>query len=407
MKRCWRRLLWVGLAMALAGCGRPPETVDSAPREVVEAQHDLLVVATSFAGTLESRHAQPLASRLSQPATIVELIPEGTLVAAGERLVRFDPGGLERELIALEREERLAQAQWRGLERGELPLKRAEVEGVLADAEWAHAEALAVLAETEALFAEALVPETELRQQERRARQAAARLEAARLQRQVTRDEILPAALARAEAARDAAVRELALLRAERDQCELTAPAAGVVVHTPLHVGGEYRAVRVGDTVYRHQPFLLVADMGDLVARCMVPEAELSRVTPGASAEITPQAFPELRIPAEVATIGSMAQTLPGQPAWQKYFPVTLRLAHGDGRLRSGMTVQARIESARREEALLLPRRAVRWTESGPVCRVDLGGGRTRETPVVLGLADAARVEIREGLEPGQRVVVP
>lgn len=379
----------------------------AAAAEVVTARIGTLEAFTRYTGTLEARRAHPISSHLAQSSTIIDVAPEGTLVEPGDSVVRFDPAGIERDVIRLEREARLARAQLASLEHGEIPLKIGELDAQLAEARAARDEARVVLDDTRELRAEDLVAEQEVVEQQRRVAQAEQHAASVEQALELTRSQLHPAALERARAAVDGAERELALIREERAQCEVSAPAAGVVIYKPLHVGGEYRTARVGDTVYRNQPFLLVADMSDLVVRCTIPESELAQVPAGAPAEVTAQAFPEVRLPAVVESIGAMAQSVAGLPAWQKYFLVTLRLDATDARLRSGMTVDARIQSVRLEDALLLPRRAVAWGPGGPCCRVAGRGASSREVPVVLGAANDTDVQVRDGLQPGARVVVP
>lgn len=406
-RRVWLLVLAIAALVAWVAwrLSTRPERGTSA--EVDTARIGSLEVHTRYTGAIEARRAHAIASRLAQSSTIIDLAAEGTRVEPGDLVVRFDPAGIERDVIRLEREARLARAQLASLELGEIPLKIGELEAQLAEAHAERDEARVVLNDTRELRAEDLVAEQEVVEQQRRVAQAEQRAASIEQSLELTRTQLHPAALERARAAVEGAERELALIREERAQCEVNAPAAGVVIYKPLHVGGEFRTARVGDTVYRNQPFLLVADMSDVVVRCTIPEAELAQVPADAPAEVTAPAFPDVRLPALVESIGAMAQSVAGLPAWQKYFLVTLRLEATDARLRSGMTVDARIQSVRLEDVLLLPRRAVAWSAEGPCCRVWARGAAPREIPLVLGAANDADVHVREGLEPGARVVVP
>ena len=46
-----------------------------------------------------------------------------------------------------------------------------------------------------------------------------------------------------------------------------------MVVYRPLHLGVDYRTVRVGDSIYFNQPFMAIPDMRDVVVECSVPES--------------------------------------------------------------------------------------------------------------------------------------
>jgi Cu(I)/Ag(I) efflux system membrane fusion protein len=56
-------------------------------------------------------------------------------------------------------------------------------------------------------------------------------------------------------------------------------------------------------------------------------------------------------------------------------------------------------------ERLVVPADAVLHAGDRSFVFLDLGGGRFRPQRVVLGLRSGEEVEVREGLEPGQRVV--
>lgn len=164
--------------------------------------------------------------------------------------------------------------------------------------------------------------------------------------------------------------------------------------------------MRVGDTVYRNQPFMLVADMSNLVVNSFVPESEMSQVREGLQAEIVPLAFPDLRFPAAVESIGTMAYTIAGRPVWQKFLRVTLRLDATSALLRSGMTVRVDLHAYARDQAVLIPRRAIRWSGDTPVCRV-AGKDGEKEITLTLGPADDLFCEVLSGVVPGDKVLLP
>jgi multidrug efflux pump subunit AcrA (membrane-fusion protein) len=140
------------------------------------------------------------------------------------------------------------------------------------------------------------------------------------------------------------------------------------------------------------------------VVECYVPEAELSQVVVGKDATIVPLAYPGLQLKGRVETVGSMAQAKPGHADWQKYFGVTLAVEKPDDCLRSGMSVNARIMSYQKSDAILVPRTAVQWEDDKSCCRVRrLRGTETR--PVQLGRANTKYFEVLQGLAPGEIVV--
>lgn len=391
--------------LALMATHLPRRGNSSAP-EMCTVSRGPMIVRTVYQGTLEPRDSAPIASHLGNAATVIELAPEGAMVAPGDLLVRFDPSTLERDVIVLERDARLAQAKLAELREVTHPLQRDDLELKGTETASLLAQEQRALEDTRALRAEDLVSAQEVTQEEHKVAQLARQADAIQRQATLTRDVQQPSELARAEAEQQASEQELAMLRKQLADARVTAVTAGMVLYTPTHVGGEFRTVRVGDSVYRNQPFLVVANMSNLVVRCSVPEGELARIRAGLPAEVVPLAFSDMRLAATVESIGSTACSVPGRPSWQKFFAVTLRLEQANAQLRSGMTVRISVRSYERADAVLIPRRAVRWEGDRPHCRVR-DGSAERDVVLALGPADDAQIEVLSGVEPGQQVLVP
>jgi RND family efflux transporter MFP subunit len=82
-----------------------------------------------------------------------------------------------------------------------------------------------------------------------------------------------------------------------------------------------------------------------------------------------------------------------------------VEIDNGGGDLRPGMFVEVTLIGERREEVLVIPRRAMTDRGGRRVVFV-LRGQRVSRQDVTLGLGDDEFVEVREGLEAGDRVVV-
>ncbi|MBN1268617.1 MAG: efflux RND transporter periplasmic adaptor subunit [Kiritimatiellae bacterium] len=393
----------LGLAAAgflLHGAFRPDQHAAAG----VRVEKGPLTVWTDYAGQLEARRVETIMSRVPGSAVIVELAPDGAPVKKGDVLVRFDSSQVELDLVSLEREYALARADHESLTRAQFPIEIKDLEMQLLEAEATYDAEKQYLDGSRDLLKEELVSEQEVRQQELKVEQVRAKVDKLRTQLELTRQFLHPSQTERAQAALLAAERQLALKRQQFENCTVRAPDDGLVVYRPLHVGGEYRTARVGDTIYRNQPFMYFPDMSDLIVHCYVPEAELARVAAGSECSMTPLAYPDLKLAGRVESVGLMAQAKPGLQAWQKYFHVVIGLEGSDERVRTDMSVTARIFSYHNPAAVLIPRAAVHWDGGTAHCRVRRGR-RTELREIQLGRADAARYEVLAGLEPGELVV--
>jgi HlyD family secretion protein len=373
---------------------------------VVAARIGALEVWSPLDGFVESRQVREIMSDLQGAATIIELAPDGAAVREGDVLVRFDASLWDREKLRLVRDAAVAREEFNSLSNAKLPLERQDLESRAAAAWLECTNEAAALEDSHSLLGDGLISTQEVARQVLRleqARGAAARVEK---ELQLTVAHLHPAALARARAVLEAAEQEVLVASRQISNCVVRAPCDGLVAYKAISLGSEFRTVRVGDGVFRNQPFLTVSDMASLVARCTVPESDLVLAPVGAPARIRPVAYPDVQLKGSIEAVGGMAQSLAGRPAGLKYFSVTVRIDERDPRLRAGMSVEVSVLSHANPRALLVPRAAVEWDGDRPCCRVVRAGGAER-VPVTLGRAGITHVEVVSGLGEGDSVLTP
>jgi RND family efflux transporter MFP subunit len=136
-----------------------------------------------------------------------------------------------------------------------------------------------------------------------------------------------------------------------------------------------------------------------------VPETDLPRVRnvtgglvemPGAPGEFAP-------LTGEGA--GRLLRTgIEVDPA-TRTVPLVYEVRNADARLKLGMSLTVHLETARATDAVTLPLSAIVEEESGPVVFALLGGEAFERRPVRLGIRDGDRVEVKEGVAEGERIV--
>ena len=387
------------LALALAGCGREAAV---APRTAVVAR-GAIRMAIPFQGELEARRVETIAVGVQGSAVLSELVPEGTRVEKGDRLARFDASQIEQDLARQENELVRARQELESLEKAELPLELLDMESKRMDAQAEVAAEERFLESARSLAERELMSESEVAQQEQKVAGLKTRGEQMDTRIELTKKHVHAARLAKARAALEAAERQRDFTASQLALCEVRAPVAGTAVLVPLPVGGEYRTAHVGDTLFRNQVFLCLPDPTEHVVRGYVGEAELPWVKPGSAVVAVPAAFPDVKLSGRVESVGGMAQTRPGQPAWRKFFPVQIALDPISEPLPVGISVRADVVAGEASNALTLPREAVAWRGGQSFVRKASG----EETEVKTGLADAARIEIVSGLAEGDEVALP
>ena len=188
---------------------------------------------------------------------------------------------------------------------------------------------------------------------------------------------------------------ELADVRQAWAYTEVRAPISGTVT---------VRHVKSGDPVSMDQPLFQIVDFDTLVARVYVPERELGRVRAGQQVRLSAQAVPGVTFPGVVDRVAPVVDPKSGT------IKVTVRVPQKPG-LMPGMFLDVQLVTDVREEALLLPKRALLVDhDQAWVYRVK--PDQTVERLLVHPLLeDATNVEVRSAagqaaLAPGDRVVV-
>jgi membrane fusion protein (multidrug efflux system) len=198
----------------------------------------------------------------------------------------------------------------------------------------------------------------------------------------------------------EAATANWELARLQLSYTEIRSPIAGTVTQ-------RLDLVKVGNTVTpvggviesADSSLFVVEDLDTLILRVSVPERELSKLSVGQPAELTFDAVPGRTFQGEIALIS------PSIDPATATFGVRIRVTESGGLLRPGMFARVAIVYERKLDALQIPRTALLDTEGQPKVFV-VKDGKAAERAVKLGLSNGAWIEVTEGLEDGEQVVV-
>ncbi|MCL6545529.1 MAG: efflux RND transporter periplasmic adaptor subunit [Bryobacteraceae bacterium] len=202
-----------------------------------------------------------------------------------------------------------------------------------------------------------------------------------------------PSGRAAAEARLREAQAGLEAARLQLEKALIRAPMAGVVYEFPRRLG-EY--LNPGDLVAR------VGRTGQVRVRVYVDEPELGRVALGMPVTISWDAQPGKRwqgkverMPSEISTLGT-----------RQIGEVICVIENPEGDLLPGSNVNAEIRSRVAENALTIPREALRRNTNQDGVLV-LRGDRVEWRSIRLGVGSVTRVQVVEGLAEGDAVALP
>jgi membrane fusion protein (multidrug efflux system) len=194
----------------------------------------------------------------------------------------------------------------------------------------------------------------------------------------------------------DAQVAASAAARAQANEARasigervITAPFSGYV---------SLRNISAGAVVNSGTEIATISDISEIKLDFPVPETALSAIQPGLTIEARSAAWPELPFRGQIANVDPVID-----PNTRSVM-VRARLPNPDGKLKPGMLLTVAIETSPRL-GLSVPELAVVGEGENRFVYVVGADGAAKRVQVRTGLRSAGRVEILEGLRPGQKVV--
>jgi membrane fusion protein (multidrug efflux system) len=177
----------------------------------------------------------------------------------------------------------------------------------------------------------------------------------------------------------------------------LTTPIDGVIL--TLARDAEGRPLADGQLVGPGAVIAQVAPTDLLIADVDILGPDIARVSRGQRARVRHHAWPDAPFDGEVVRLA------PTVDAVTRALRVEVEVTNAGGRLRPGMFAEVELLVERRVEVPVAPRDAVTERAGKRVVFV-LRGQRVAQREVELGLGDDRVVELRSGVEIGDRVVV-
>lgn len=355
-----RLVLISSLSLALAACGNGAQpdsasTQSSVPVEVAAAAHAPISASYSGTAALEAEQEADVVAKAS--GVLLKLdVEEGQRVEAGQLLAQIDPSSAANQLAQSQAQLRKAQATY---ERASKAIKQQ------------------------------LIPKQEYDGDLYDMQAQVAATKSAQLQLSWTR---------------------------------ITAPISGVI---------SKRMVKQGNLVQANQAIFHIVDMNPLTATLNVPEREIGTLKTGQPVKLAVDALPDKNFSGQIQRIAPVVDAASGTFRVTCVFDNTKT---GNEKLRPGMFGRVDIVYDQRRDALVIPRSAL-MDEDGETAVFVIEPGKAKpKSPakvkpkpgdavaaelkkpaqpaliakrrtVKIGYVDGDRVEIREGLKPGERVI--
>ena len=324
--------------------------------------------------------------------TILEVMPEGTLVKEGDLLVRLDSSALEQERlqqkIVVNTSEALVVQAKNTLDAAKIS-RREYLEGTFKQEEKLYLGEVFVAEQNlrsaqlsfdsaQRLAAKGILSPLQLEGAKYGVDNARNQLDAAQTKvevlRKYTREKMLKqfdsdiaTAEAKVRAEESSNQLELDKLKEIEDQiakCVIKAPQNGQVVYANKYNSGRSGSsaefvVEAGAMVREQQPIIRLPDAGNMQVKALINEARVTKVRPGLPVTIRVDALKDELMQGEVIKVNQYAEPSSWSSGSVKKYAALIRILNPPAALRTGMNAEARIHIERRPDALQVPVQAL------------------------------------------------
>ncbi len=200
-------------------------------------------------------------------------------------------------------------------------------------------------------------------------------------------------------------------IRRNIEHCTVKAPGDGIVVYAnqSLFFGMVNINIDQGVTLRQDQPIFNLPDSKHMRVKARINESKISMVHAGQSVLIKIEAYPDRPLRGVVAEVMPISIPLLGSDV--RIYYANVEILEGFDDLRPGLSARLVFEVESRRSVARVPVESIRWVNERPyVALYDRaaapdGGQPWKWPPSQIGLSDLSFAEVLGGLQVGDRVV--
>ena len=171
---------------------------------------------------------------------------------------------------------------------------------------------------------------------------------------------------------------------------ELKAPIDGVIVD---------RKASIGELVGKDREIFTISDPKDLWVIAEIKERDIGAVKVDQDASFSVIAYPDETFRGKVVRISNVVE------ADSRTVEARIEANNSDGRLKAGMFADVGIVTTVLQDVIAIPDSALQTDEDSQVVFVALSETRFEKRVIKPGLEQRGRVQVLEGLKPGEKIV--
>jgi len=394
MKRALLTVAIVPVGLLLVGGCRKQEAGTEASKKpplvkVVPAKAETLTRWLEMTGDVVATNAVTIRATAEGPLSFCPW-REGDTVETGGTLIQIDRPVYREEVRAAEAALRVAEARLADLKAGARPEEIAQAAEAVKQLEECTGFADSDMKRTEQMVKSGSLPGEALEKARVAHVKCQTQLVAAQEKLQMLKAGPTETAIAVQKALVEEAAARLEKAKSTLAECTISAPFSGVITRVD---------VRPGDLATAKAPLLDLMDRDSLVVRFGVPEAESAAVHEGAKVRITFDALPGREFEASVSRV------YPELDPKTRTRLVEASVAPDIG-VAPGMFARVAVAVQTVKDVVIVPDSAVLTSPQGDRIAFVVSDGKAALRRVKTGLEAGGRLQIVEGIQPGEQVIV-
>ena len=192
--------------------------------------------------------------------------------------------------------------------------------------------------------------------------------------------------------------------RTQLDKCKIYSPAPGMVAYATERNRRWYSEIREGNAVRLRQRLMTIPNLKKMQVKTSVHESVLDQIRPGLPVTVRSDAFPDKSYLGSVRYVAVLPDQDSSFGPDTKVYETLVTIDEEVSQIKPGMTAVVEIHVAYLENVLTVPVTAIVQVGKESWCLVDDSGVERRT--VKLGASNDKFVEVKSGLEKGERVVL-
>jgi multidrug resistance efflux pump len=386
-------------------------------------------------GNVESAHNLDIKCQVAGGSSILWIVKDGSEVKQGDKLVELDASQLDDQInaqrityekarsamVQAEKDYQVAQISVKeyleGVYKQELQTADAQITIALENLRSAQN----VLQHSQRMFRKGYISTLELEGQQFSVQRAQLELDSARTAKDVlenftkvkTLEDLqskVETAKAKMESEKAAFALEESRLKRLEDQrvnCSITAPQDGMVVYANEQSSGRFGGqqgpqIEEGATVRERQTLIRLPDLNQMQVKVNVHETKVEQLRPGMRARVR---ILDRELQGTVTSVANQPEPTSFFSASVKEYGTIVKIDGQPSGLRPGMTAEVEILVAHLKDVLMLPVAAV-VEQRGKFFAWVKTLEKTERRPLVLGLSNDRFVELRDGIQENEAVIL-